>query len=120
MVLQAARANLPWILLKMRSQVRLSQGDGSGPVLEVLLGEGRLLRAFVDARTHRVAGAESVMSFGRMKMRFKTQYTDFRKIDGVFFPFHEENYASGTHTATTKVQTIQLNPPANRLKLPAS
>jgi hypothetical protein len=118
MVLQAARANLPWILDKMRSQVRLARTKDASPVLEVFVGEGLMLRAFVDARTHRVIRSESLLAHGQMKVRFQAVYSDFRKVDGVLFPFHEENFASGMHTGTTKVRSIQLNPPGAGLELP--
>lgn len=45
-------------------------------------------------------------------MIFATQYSDFRKVDGVLFPFHEESWVQGTHTASTDVRTVQWNPSA--------
>jgi hypothetical protein len=118
MELQAARVYVPWILDKKRFQARLARTKEGTPVLDVPIGKGLLLRVFVDAQTHRVTRSESVMEFRGMAMQFHTIYSDFRKVEGVLFPFHEENFASGRHTATTLVERIQVNPSGSDLKLP--
>ncbi|MDD5772006.1 MAG: hypothetical protein PHX78_00905 [bacterium] len=117
MVLQAARADIPWILDNMRSKIRLTKAKDGQSVLEIPLGKGMYMNAFVDAKTHLVTRAETV-SEGEMELQFAADYSDFRKVDNVLFPFHEENYASGSHTATTKVDSIKLNPSGEALELP--
>ncbi|MEW6087029.1 MAG: hypothetical protein AB1498_01845 [bacterium] len=116
MVLQAARANIPWLLDKMRAEIRLTKSKDNSPVLEVPIGEGMFLKAFVDIKTHLIIRAETV-SEGEMKLGFAADYSDFRKVNNVLFPFKEENYASGSHTATTTVNKIMLNPSGEYLGL---
>jgi hypothetical protein len=41
-------------------------------------------------------------------MNFETHYDDFRKVDGVLFAFKEINFASGTKTADTALNKIEL------------
>ncbi|MEW6087048.1 MAG: hypothetical protein AB1498_01940 [bacterium] len=117
MVLQAARANIPWILDSMRLKIRLMKTKEGQSVLVVPLDKGMYMNAFIDAKTHLVTRAETV-SEGPMKLEFAADYSDFRKVDNVLFPFREENYASGAHTATTKVDSIKLNPSGEDLALP--
>jgi hypothetical protein len=118
MQLQAARANIPWSLHDWRSEARLVDSADSVLVLEVPLEPTLLLRAVIDAHTYRVVAAETLIRMDGMELSFATQYSDFRAVDGVLFPFHEENYASGVHTASTQVELIEVDPPDARLKLP--
>ena len=117
-VLQAARATLPWILEQLRTKTQLIGTRNGAPVLEISLGEGLTLRAIIDPQTYRIVRAEGALRMGGSEIRFATEYSDFRTVDGVLFAFHEENYASGTHTGTTVVKNIQLNPVGNALHLP--
>lgn len=117
MVLQAARADIPWILDSMRSKIRLTKAKDGQSVLEVSLGKGMYMNAFIDAKTYLVTRAETI-SDREMKLQFAADYSDFRKVNNVLFPFHEENYASGSHTATTKVENIKINPSGEDLDLP--
>jgi hypothetical protein len=118
MVLQAARATLPWILEELKARTHLIKRRDGAPVLEISLDEGLVMRAVVDPQTHRVVRSEGLLRSGAAEIRFETEYSDFRPVDGVLFAFHEENYASGTHTGTTVVKSIQLNPVGNALQLP--
>jgi len=118
MVLQAARAGVPWTLMEHADSVRVVEPreDGGRTLvgLELRLADGLTLRTYVDPVTHRVERSESLLDRGGMQTTFETVYSDFRKVAGVVFAFREENYASGTHTADTMFGKITLNP-----KLPA-
>jgi hypothetical protein len=41
-------------------------------------------------------------------MEFVTEYGDFRKVGGVLFAFRERNFAGGTYTAETVLDTVEL------------
>ncbi|RMG88988.1 MAG: hypothetical protein D6708_10570, partial [Candidatus Dadabacteria bacterium] len=58
---------------------------------------------WVNAATRRVDRVEGVLRAPGHAAPFATEYADFRKVDGVLVPFHEENYASGRHTGTTRI-----------------
>jgi len=117
MTLQAARANVPWILDSMRPQVALIRTEGPYEVLELRLSETEVLRLLVDTRTHLIMTTESMVRAGPMNFHFRTEYSDFREVDGVIFAFHEENFATGTHTSSTTVESVEINPPAERRTL---
>ncbi|MFQ5572152.1 MAG: hypothetical protein ACE5G0_20940 [Rhodothermales bacterium] len=114
MVLQATRANMPWVLDQMKDRARLFflEGHKVQMGVEVQVKEGLIFRAYVDPETFLIVQAQSVVQAGAMQIEFETKYSDFREVEGLFFPFHEENYASGSHTATTTVQQVMLKPKA--------
>ena len=41
-----------------------------------------------------------------------------REVDGVVFAFHEETFASGVHTSSMEISTVELNPEGDRARLP--
>ncbi|MGE5303241.1 MAG: hypothetical protein ACM3TN_07915, partial [Alphaproteobacteria bacterium] len=88
--------------------------------LAVPIDEGMVLRVTVDPKTHRIVRSDGAIRMGSAEVSFETQYSDFRIVDRVLFPFQEENYASGVHTGTTKVKSILLNPSGSALDLPGS
>lgn len=117
-VLQAARVNYPWILDEMKDRARLSRSADGFDALEMPVEEGLRLIAFVDRTTRRIVRSESVVKAGKRKIRFLTRYSDFRKVEGVLFPFREETYISKMHTGTTVVVRIRVNPPDEGMKFP--
>lgn len=114
MTLQAARAALPWILAERRDEVTfasaLSAEDKAPSGLQLVVGEGLTLRAYLDPQSHRITRALTVLQRG-MTIAFEARFADFREVDGVLFPFREENYAGGRHTASTAFTVVRVNPP---------
>jgi hypothetical protein len=117
MMLQAARANLPWMLDAHRDIVRVvgpvPRGDRSLIGLELALGSTVLFRAYVDPVTHYIVESLGILLANGQRIMFETHYSDFRTVDGVVFPFAEENYASGTHTGSTQLTRVEVNPALN-------
>jgi hypothetical protein len=115
MALQAARCDLPWILAERESLARIlepREQDGVKlPGLEIPLGEGLVLRAWMDPATHLVTVSQGTLVSGPMATQFETRYSDYREVNGVKFAFHEENFASGTQTGVTTVKRVVVNPP---------
>ena len=120
MSLQAARADLPWILAERESLVRFVAADSatlarmggkSVSGLEVPLAGGLLLHAFVDSETHRVAFSEGIMPRVPMAPKFEVSYSDYRPVNGVWFAFKELSSASGMPTGATTIKSIVVNPP---------
>lgn len=124
MTLQAARADLPWILAERESLVRIAPPapDSEGAEraaprpaaklvdLELPLADGLTLHAFVDPATHRIVESHGVLDRGGMNTRFDTQYSDFRRVGGVWFAFHERNFAGNVRTADITFRAVTLNP----------
>ncbi len=114
MVLQASRANIPWILEEMQDQAKLiapaKQGEKELTGLEFTIGNGMSLRIYIDPETSLVAQSRSFLNTTKMKTYFKTVYSDYREVDGIPFPFKEENFASGFRTGITLIKEVIFNP----------
>jgi hypothetical protein len=114
MRLQAARADAPWILAEHRADARaiapLDQKGHAYPGLAVAVGDGLELRIYLDPETHLVTVTESVMHTDDVDTAFRTVYADYRPVDGVLFPFREENFTSGQHMGSTFLSEVRVNP----------
>jgi hypothetical protein len=112
MVVQAARADLPWLLLERRQDLRLlaPPGDAAVRVIEIGLGPGLALTVAVDAASGRIVRTAGTINTPAMQTGFTTEYADFRSVDGVLFPFRESNGAGGQSTGDTVVTKVTLNP----------
>jgi hypothetical protein len=109
MILQVARANIPWILMEAdRDFAWTPDGADAGVgILSTQVREGLELRLFVDQETFRVVRSQGLLSMGGQPMAFETTYSDFNKLGGVLFPFAEETYAAGVHTASIRITHIR-------------
>jgi hypothetical protein len=114
MTLQAARADVPWVLAERESLARVIEPQRLDSLqllgVEVALGDGLLLRAYVDPLTHLVRVSQGVLERGPMHTHFETLYSDFRDVQGVKFAFHEDNRASGMQTGVTTVKRVIIDP----------
>lgn len=114
MVLQAARCDLPWILEERESSARVIEPRTENGVklegLELPLGEGLVLRVWANPRTNLVEVSQGALRTPEAFAYFETFYSDFREVNGLMFPFHEENFASGVQTGVTTVTRVVVNP----------
>jgi hypothetical protein len=110
MVLQAARLDLPWLLMKNKSKLvdkGLQEHDGKRlQVLELTLENGLLVSVGIDPATGHILFSSGTTKTG--SMTFETAYDDFRTVDGVLFAFKESNMAQGTKTAETILSKIEI------------
>jgi hypothetical protein len=113
MVLQAARADLPWLLDERRASIKLlaPQDGGKLQVLEMPLGGGLTLTVYADNVTGHIVRSTGVLEAPGMKTNFATDYSDFRTVDGVLFSFREANFASNQSTGDTVITRVTVNPP---------
>ncbi len=114
MIGQAMRANLPWLLAGARDSVEVLSREPERIVVGLVSPAGVSLRISIEPETHRIVRTESLVSAGEMQLQFATDYSDFRDVSGVLFPFHEESWAQGTHTASLDVQSIELESSSER------
>jgi len=124
-VLQAARAGLPWLLMEREDDVRVTTDDApdvfddqarpdrNAPLigLELPLRTGVGLRLWVDPRSFRVVVSQGLLDHAGMRTHFATVYGDFRRVGGVLFPFHEDNWAEGMQTGITTLDRVVIDPP---------
>lgn len=110
MRLQTVRFDLPLRLREQESELLLLENDAKGwPVLRLTIAEGLHMEYHVDPETHRILTVMMIME-GPPAMVFQADYADFRLVDGVLFPHHEETWASGVMTSLIRIKSIELNP----------
>lgn len=117
-VLQAARAWLPWILDDRRSDAVVVGSAEGRTILDLRIADNLMLRAFVDEETSLIVRSESVLESAPGTIGFATDYSDFRSVSGVLFAFREETFASGIHTGSTVIESVEVNPRGERARLP--
>jgi hypothetical protein len=125
MVLQAARADLPWLLLDKRAEIKsapplvISEVDMENrtvvhtlAVLEVPLRDGMSLKVMVEEKSAQIQGVAGYDTNDPARPPvFETHYLGFRKEDGVLFPATEVTFAGKVQTGLMLINTIALNPP---------
>ena len=116
MVLQAARLSLPLALAEPGAKVadrgELTRDGRKVHALALALPGGLELVAEIDPQSGRIlrsAGAMPAPGAGG-RIEFATVYSQFKRVGGVLFAFHEENWAAGQHTADTAFERVVLNP----------
>src|SRR3954447_24544101 len=102
MKLQAARLELPMLLVTKRATLKgLGTKDGIRTI-EIPLSETLSLAVNIDLKTSRI-----LRSTGKAgALEFVVDYSDFRRVDGLLFPFAEAGMAMGMPTANTKFDSI--------------
>ena len=108
MKLQAARLELPTLLASKRASLKdLGTKDGIRAI-EIPLSETLALTVNIDPKTWHI-----FRSTGKAAgLEFVVDYSDFRRVDGLLFPFAEAGMAQGMPTANTKIDNIAINAPA--------
>ncbi|HEV7428186.1 MAG TPA: hypothetical protein VGQ46_17655 [Thermoanaerobaculia bacterium] len=107
MKLQAARLELPMLLVTKRASLKdLGTKDGVRAI-EIPLSDTLSLTVTIDPKTSHI-----LRSTGKASgLEFVVDYSDFRRVDGLLFPFAEAGMAMGMPTANTKFDSITINPP---------
>jgi hypothetical protein len=108
MRLQAARLELPLLLVTNRTTLKdLGTKDGIRAI-EIPLSETLTLTLNIDPKTSHI-----LRSTGKASgLEFVVDYSDFRRVNGLLFPFAEAGIAMGMPTANTKFDAIAINVPA--------
>jgi uncharacterized membrane protein len=106
MKLQAARLELPTLLVTKRATLKdLGTKDGIRAI-EIPLSETLSLTVNIDPKTSHI-----LRSTGKTSgLEFVVDYSDFRRVGGLLFPFAEAGMAMGMPTANTKFDAIVVNP----------
>jgi hypothetical protein len=112
MLLQAARLDLPALISAWEAKL---QDRGSteldGKVLRVVAlqpAPGIVVEAAIEERTGLIVRSRGTSRDARMPLEFITAYGDFRKVDGLLVPFHEDNRANGRSTGETNLERVEL------------
>lgn len=114
MVLQAARMDLPLILLdRKRDLVDRGPATYEGMELraiELTLGRGLALTVHIDPATGRIvrSSGRGGDGGGGVPLEFVTRYMDYRMVDGLLHPFREGNFANGFVTGETTLSRVEV------------
>jgi hypothetical protein len=107
MKLQAARLELPVLLAEKRAALKdLGTKDGIRAI-EIPLSATLALTVNIDPKTSRILRSTGNAS----GLEFVVDYSDFRRVGGLLFPFAEAGMAQGMPTANTKIESITVNAP---------
>ena len=111
MILQAARMDLPALLAargaKVEARGTLALDGKTLRVLALTLAPGVVVEAAIDPGTGRILRSRGSAG-GPTPVEFVTTYSDFRTVDGVLVPFHEENWANGKTTGETVLTRVDF------------
>jgi len=110
---QLYRLDLPMLLHRHRERIvdrgSVRQGDREVSVLEIPFPSGLMFTIEIDSASHLILRSRVAFPVGpSFTMTFETIYGDFRKVGPILFPFREQNFAQGQHTADTELDAIEL------------
>jgi hypothetical protein len=104
MRLQAARLALPLLLVQHKGSLRDLGTHDNVRSIEIALDAPLTMTVDIDPATSRI-----VRSVGKSKdVAFGTAYSDFRTVNGLLIPFHEENSAMGMKTADIFLESVEI------------
>lgn len=106
MKLQLMRLYTP-LTLKNKAGVTVTEGKG---VKYITLKEGALTSIYyVNDITFRIEKVVGKLNMGGREMEFQTEYSDFKKVDGVLMHHKENKFAAGMNTAELFLKEIKLS-----------
>jgi len=112
---QILRSAVPWVFTRYRELLEdrgwRRSGGRSWRLVGLPWSMSLDLTYWVDGETLLVLRVEGLLRATGRTSVFATQYADFRPVDGVMFPFLEQNYASGRRTGATTVTSVAFHPP---------
>jgi hypothetical protein len=71
---------------------------------------GHEMEVFVNAENYRIVKCIGTFNMGSQSTSLSSEYSDFRTIDGVLFPFRIVNYAGGSRIAEIAITRYLVNP----------
>lgn len=114
MLLQAARLGMPAVLSEFRSSLEdrgsVDRDGRERRVLALSFHRGLEVIAEIDPETGHVLRSEGSIhdAEGETTLRFATEYSDFREVEGILVPFHEVNWAQGRRTGETQLESVEF------------
>ena len=108
MRLQAARLALPKLLADRKSSLRDLGMRDAVRVVELALDAPMTLTVEIDPATSHIVRSTGRTKAGDNTAEFSTAYSDFRAVNGLLIPFHEENSAMGMKTADIYLEKVDV------------
>lgn len=114
MFLQAARLDLPWLILQAGADIKMlgpvKYGEGRElTALEVPMAEGTRLIAVVDPETGYIVRSHGlIMPAPNQQVEFGTLYEDHRKLGDMFVAAQETTFVRGHPTGKTTLEKSEV------------
>ncbi len=113
MVFQYKRLDLPYGLMTGAYKIKnVGSGLVSGKqvkVLELTDSEGPPLKIYIDPRSFYIVKAAGYFKIADSVSELSAEFSDFRIIDGMPFPFKISNYAGGHKVGETVIEKYSVN-----------
>jgi len=113
MVYQYNQLNIPHGLIKGQYDVKWAgEAEVEGRTTDILYlsdNEGPDMEIFVDREDHRILKTSGFFYFGGQRVDLTAEFADFRKVDGVLFPFRITNYSEGFKLGETDITDMRVN-----------
>jgi hypothetical protein len=68
------------------------------------------MEVFVNAENYRIVKSIGTFTMGSQSTSLSSEFSDFRNVDGVLFPFRIVNYAGGNRIAEITIARYLVNP----------
>ncbi len=88
---------------------RASLHDIPVEILQLADNEGTVMRVYVDAVTHLIARVVGSFGFGGREVELAAEFSDYRDVGGIKFPFRVTNCSGENKIAETTVTEIRIN-----------
>ena len=106
MKLQKMRLYTPLNLLEKKDSLTMTEEGGEA--LLTLVEDGLTTVYTVNSATKRIEKVVGKVVVDGNEMEFRTEYSDFKKVEGVLMPHKEVKYAGGFNTATMTLQAVRI------------
>jgi len=80
-------------------------------VLQCTDRAGNEMQVFVNAENSRIVKTLATFYMGNQTTSLSAEFSDFRMVDGILFPFRIVNYAGGSKISETIITRYVVNPP---------
>ena len=106
--------NVPLELLSPENDVSYSglkqRGDKIFEVLEISNRKNKKIVLYIDPKTYLIKRVKGFINLDNEITELEKEYGNFKKIDGIFYPYSAVSYASGSKKIFANVREIILNP----------
>ena len=115
MVYQYNELNLPYGFLDKSyavSEIRKDRMNGEDVrVFRCTDHANNVMEVSVSAENYRIVKSSGTFVMGTQSTSLSSEYSDFRSVDGVLFPFRIDNYADANKISEIIITRYMVNPP---------
>jgi zinc protease len=82
----------------------------SAEVLRLRDAEGTIMDIYIDEQNFLILKVTGIFTGDNKKIELSSEFSDFRKVGALLFPFQITNYAAGMKIARTVIDKYSVNP----------